>query len=187
MHFEFTDTGIKGIRLIHVRRFPDKRGFLEEQYKTSEFENQNTRPVFRQVNHSFSVRGTLRGLHFQKAPYGQDKLIYVVSGKILDVAVDLRTHSPTYGKHVSFELSDHNQKMLWVPAGFAHGFLAQVDSHVVYSLSNEYHKEAQCGVIWNDKELAIEWGIENPLLSDKDKGLPNFSSIRETKYFDYSE
>ncbi|MEM3192067.1 MAG: dTDP-4-dehydrorhamnose 3,5-epimerase, partial [Candidatus Parvarchaeota archaeon] len=134
---------------------------------------------FVQDNHSWSIKNTLRGLHFQKEPYSQAKLIRCISGEILDVAVDIRKNKKTFGKHVKINLSAENKNMFYIPEGFAHGFLVLSDyAEVIYKVSKFYNKESDSGIIWNDPELAIEWPVKNPLLSEKDRSRPRFSEIK---------
>lgn len=134
---------------------------------------------FVQDNQSFSKKGVLRGLHFQKAPYAQGKLISVIFGKVLDVVVDIRKSSPTFGKYFKCVLDDEKHNMLYVPEGMAHGFLALEDSLFVYKCTSFYHKESEAGIVWNDDELAIDWGVSDPILSEKDAVLPSFHQVME--------
>ncbi|MGC8709981.1 MAG: dTDP-4-dehydrorhamnose 3,5-epimerase, partial [Thermoplasmata archaeon] len=129
-------------------------------------------------NHSFSIKNTLRGLHFQKRPYAQSKLVRCISGEIMDVAVDLRKNSVTFGKFAKVILSSENKDMLYIPEGFAHGFLVLSDyAEVIYKVNNFYSKEADSGIIWNDPDIGIDWPIENPIISQKDKSLPRLRDI----------
>ena len=134
---------------------------------------------FVQDNHSLSIKNTLRGLHFQREPYAQSKLVRCITGSILDVAVDIRKDSSTFGKHVKVVLSSEDKKMLYIPRGFAHGFLVLSDvAEVLYKVDNFYSKGYESGIIWNDNELGIDWPITNPILSEKDKGLPSFAELK---------
>ena len=172
MPFTFEPLSIPDVLLITPKVFSDERGFFEETYKKSEFNRHNLEMSFVQDNHSFSQKHTLRGLHFQNPPHAQGKLVRCIEGRILDIAVDIRAGSPSFGKWVSAELSGENHRMLWIPEGFGHGFLAKVDSHVEYKVTREYSKESEAGIIWNDPKLNISWGIDNPLVSDKDSMWP---------------
>lgn len=173
MAFEFKRLEIPDVILITSKAFSDERGFFMESYKESEFKANGINFEFKQDNHSKSSKKVLRGLHYQLEPYAQGKLVRVITGKIFDVAVDIRRGSPTFGKWVSAELSEDNKKMLWIPPGFAHGFLALEDNtNVLYKSTNEYSKESERGILWNDLEIGIKWPLDNPLLSDKDKKHP---------------
>lgn len=173
MPFSFTPTAISGIVLIEPRVFPDARGFFMETYKRSEFAAHGIDEAFVQCNHSRSARGTLRGLHYQREPKAQGKLVRVLSGEIYDVVVDMRKGSSTYGKWLGGVLSVKNKQMLYVPGGFAHGFCVTSDeADVTYMTTAEYAPEFEAGVIWNDPELAIDWPIRNPELSPRDRAWP---------------
>jgi dTDP-4-dehydrorhamnose 3,5-epimerase len=170
---------IPDVKLVEPAVFNDTRGYFLESYKKSCFENSGIKFDFVQDNHSFSVKNTIRGMHFQKKPYEQGKLVSVITGKIMDVAVDLRPNSKYFKKYVYAILSEENKKMLWVPPGFAHGFLAMEDSHVLYKVTSEYNKEYEAGIIWNDPEIAIKWPVNSPLLSEKDLKLPFLKNIEK--------
>lgn len=185
MPFDFNHLDIPEVILVTPKKFKDERGFFEETYKRTEFINGGIDREFQQDNHSFSVKGTLRGLHFQNPPNAQGKLVRCLKGKILDIAVDIRKGSPTIGKWVGEILSGDNSRMLWIPEGFAHGFLALEDSHVEYKATNEYSKESEDGIIWNDDSFNINWGIENPLISQKDFMWPSFN--KSNSKFTYNE
>ena len=173
MAFEFKRLEIPDVIIITPKAFSDERGFFMESYKESEFKENGINFEFKQDNHSKSSKKVLRGLHYQLEPYAQGKLVRVITGKIFDVAVDIRRGSPTFGKWVSAELSEDNKKMLWIPPGFAHGFLSLEDNtNVLYKSTNEYNKESERGISWNDPEIGIKWPFDNPLLSDKDKKHP---------------
>jgi dTDP-4-dehydrorhamnose 3,5-epimerase len=164
---------IPEVILVKPQARGDARGFFKEHYKHSEFVANGIPDVFIQDNHSCSIRGTLRGLHYQKLPAPQAKLVSVIRGKILDVAVDIRKGSPTYGEYVALELSDENHHQLYVPVGFAHGFLVLSDyADLFYKVTGEYSAEHDRGILWNDSSIGIDWNIEHPLLSDKDKMQP---------------
>ena len=175
MPFEFIETEIKGVILIKPRVFGDSRGFFMETYKKSDFEKAGIDTDFVQDNHSKSIKGVLRGLHFQKEPFAQGKLVRCIRGKIFDVAVDIRKDSPTFGKWVGFELSEDNKLMLWIPKGFAHGFLTLSDeAEVIYKVSGgEYTPDYDAGIRWNDPDIGIKWPLDGePILSEKDKKAP---------------
>jgi len=174
MSFKFKkNNAISGIILIENQVFSDERGFFTETYKASEFLNNSIVDKFVQENHSRSKKGVLRGLHYQKNPMAQDKLVRCVRGSIFDVAVDIRKGSPTYGNWAGFFLSENNKDMLYIPRGFAHGFCAiEDDSEIIYKCTNEYSPENEAGIIWNDPSIAINWPIGNPILSEKDLKYP---------------
>ena len=177
MPFEFIKTEMPDVILVKPKVFNDKRGFFMETYKKSDFESAGIDTDFVQDNHSKSIKGVLRGLHFQKEPFAQGKLVRCVKGKIFDVAVDIRKGSPTFGKWVGYELSDENRLMLWIPKGFAHGFLTLSDeAEVIYKVSGgEYAPEYDAGIRWNDPDINIRWPldeVEQVLLSGKDRNLP---------------
>jgi dTDP-4-dehydrorhamnose 3,5-epimerase len=162
-------TKIDDLILILPDVFPDQRGYFFESFQKEKFHILGIDAEFVQDNESMSGKGVLRGLHFQKPPFSQGKLVRVVRGSVLDVAVDLRKNSKTYGKWESSVLSADNKQMMWIPEGFAHGFLVLEDDSIFqYKCSNYYNKESECGIIWNDPDLKIEWGIENPVVSEKD-------------------
>lgn len=177
MPFLFLATDLPEVVVITPRRFTDERGWFAETYKKSDFTSAGINESFVQDNHSMSALGTIRGLHYQLAPYGQGKLVSVAGGKAWDVAVDVRRSSPTFGNWVGVELSAENGRLLWIPPGFAHGFLAlEEDTHLVYKCTAEYHSASERSVRWNDESLAIRWP-ESPaggdyLLSDKDANAP---------------
>ncbi len=173
MPFNFIKADIDGVIIVEPRSFGDSRGFFLESYKKSEFVSNGIDVEFKQDNHSYSTKGVLRGLHYQKTPAAQAKLVRVIKGAVWDVAVDIRRDSPTFKKWIAMELSEKNNTMFYIPEGFAHGFLALTDEvHLIYKCSNEYTPQCDAGIIWNDPEIAIKWPIENPLLSDKDTVLP---------------
>ncbi|OQY03697.1 MAG: dTDP-4-dehydrorhamnose 3,5-epimerase [Bacteroidetes bacterium 4572_117] len=170
------ETGIKDLYVIEPRVFNDDRGYFFESFNKHNFQNLNLKLDFIQDNESFSAYGVIRGLHYQLAPYAQTKLLRVVSGKILDVAVDLRKDSPTFGQHYSVALSSDNKLQLLVPKGFAHGFSVLSKTVVVnYKCDSYYNKESERGVFYADPELNIDWGVKtgDAIVSDKDKILPN--------------
>lgn len=164
------------------KRFEDQRGWFSETYNTNVFSRQMPDIVFVQDNHSFSApRYTLRGLHFQKPPHAQHKLVRCIRGRIFDVAVDVRQGSPTYGQWVGTELSAANGRQLFVPIGFAHGFLTlEPETEVIYKVSDFYAPECDSGIRWDDPALNIDWGLPSgaaPLLSAKDEKLPPFAGL----------
>ena len=175
MPFIFEDTALQDVKIVTPRVFPDGRGSFLESYKRTDFVKAGIDEDFVQDNHSKSAGGVIRGLHYQKAPHAQAKLLRCVIGSIYDVVVDMRKGSPTFGKWVGVELSADNHKMIFVPEGFAHGFAA-LSEHVeiLYKVSKEYCKAAEGGVIWNDPNLGIEWRMKEPTLSEKDAILPSF-------------
>lgn len=170
MPFKFQPQAIEEVILVEPKVFGDARGFFMETYKKSDFFANGITVEFNQDNHSKSTKGVLRGLHFQKSPHGQAKLVRCSKGRIYDVAVDIRKDSPTFGKYVKVELSEENKKMLFIPEGFAHGFVALTDDvELLYKASGEYCPDADCGILWNDKDINIDWGIDfAPILSEKD-------------------
>lgn len=173
MPFNFTPQRIPELVLVEARSFGDARGLFRELWKQSDFADHGIDARFVQDNHSRSVRGVLRGLHFQRPPRAQGKLVYVLNGEILDIAVDVRKSSPTYGQWVSAVLSDANGHALWVPAGFAHGFVVRSEmAHLMYKVTDVYSPECDAGILWNDPDLKIDWGVDAPLLSPKDTQLP---------------
>lgn len=174
------ETNLKGCLIIEPSIFKDERGYFFETYQKEIFDKTIGNTVdFVQTNQSFSVKGTLRGLHFQIGKFAQAKLVSVPKGKILDVVVDLRKNSPTLGQHFRIELSEYNHKMLFIPRGMAHGFLALEETIFTYQCDNYYNRESERGVFYNDPDLSINWeyDTENIIVSEKDKLLPNFKSI----------
>ena len=172
MPFTFKKLAIPDVVLIEPHSFSDDRGFFFESFKESDFFSNGIDKKFVQDNFSHSVHGVIRGLHFQKAPKTQAKLVTVLKGKIFDVAVDIRKNSPTYGKWVSEILSSDTHNLLYVPEGFAHGFCVISDeADVLYKVSNEYSQEHERSIIWNDPKLNIQWPIKKPIISNKDNKL----------------
>jgi dTDP-4-dehydrorhamnose 3,5-epimerase len=173
MPFTFTSLRIPDVILVQPRVFPDARGFFLETYKYSDFAANGISETFVQDNHSRSAKGVLRGLHYQNPPAAQGKLVRAARGAIFDVAVDIRPGSATFGQWVGEILSDENHRMLYLPPGFAHGFLTLSDwADVSYKATAAYAPELDSGVIWNDPGIAIQWPIETPILSPKDAALP---------------
>ena len=163
------ETNIPGLFEIMPQVFGDDRGYFFESYSKEAFAKFDVNFEFVQDNQSLSNKGVLRGLHFQNPPYAQGKLVRVIQGAVLDVVVDIRKGSPTYGKHHKVMLTGENKMMFWIPPGFAHGFLTLADNTIFsYKCTNLYNKESEGSVLWNDPELAIDWNVENPLLSSKD-------------------
>lgn len=176
---EKLETTLKDAYLIKPQFFNDERGFFVETYSKQKFADLGIDADFVQDNHSMSVtRGVLRGLHFQKPPYAQAKLVRVTRGAVYDVIVDLRKDSPTFGKWEGFELTENNHLMLFVPRGFAHGFCTLEDyTEFQYKCDNLYNKESEGGLLWNDSELKIYWPVKEPILSAKDKEHPMFKDF----------
>lgn len=172
---------IAGVMLLEPRKFGDHRGFFSETYNARALAAQGFDRVFVQDNHSLSAaRGTVRGLHYQSPPFAQDKLVRVTRGAILDVAVDIRRGSPTYGDHVAVELSAENWRQLLVPAGFAHGFVTLTDDvEVMYKVTDYYAPDHDHGLLWSDPDLGIDWGLDAAAatLSDKDRAQPGFAAL----------
>lgn len=179
MGFIFHKTELDGVIFVEPKVFGDSRGFFMETYKASEFAENGIDIKFNQDNHSKSTKGVIRGLHFQYYPKPQAKLVRCYRGKIFDVAVDIRPDSKNFGKWFGVELSEENKKMLYIPEGFAHGFSVLSDeAEVLYKASNEYAPECDAGIRWNDEELNINWQVETPLVSEKDKILPTLSEYK---------
>lgn len=175
---KFSKVDIDGLVVIEPTIFEDDRGYFFESYNKDTFQKNGVADTFVQDNQSKSQKGVLRGLHFQKPPYAQAKLVRVVQGSVLDVAVDLRKDSVTYGQYFSVVLTAENKKMFFLPEGFAHGFLTLEDDTIFsYKCSNVYHSESEDAVLWNDEQLNIDWGIENPILSGKDIAAKLFNEF----------
>ncbi|HEX2226764.1 MAG TPA: dTDP-4-dehydrorhamnose 3,5-epimerase [Candidatus Binatia bacterium] len=173
MPFRFTPVGLPEVILIQPAVFPDARGFFMELYKYSEFSRNGIAEQFVQANHSHSSRNTLRGLHYQKKPQAQGKLVRAVIGEIFDVVVDIRKGSPRYGRWAATRLSASNNNILYIPPGFAHGAWVMSDeASLLYMVTQEYAPECEAGVIWNDPELAICWPAGDPVLSERDRKWP---------------
>tara|TARA_B110000003_G_scaffold268010_1_gene296948 strand:- start:1237 stop:1779 length:543 start_codon:yes stop_codon:yes gene_type:complete len=172
-------TFIEGLLIIEPSLFKDDRGVFYESYNKNKL-NKNISIVFVQDNESKSIKGVIRGLHFQRPPFEQTKLVRCVNGNILDVVVDLRKDSKTYGKYFSVQLSSENNKQLLVPGGFAHGFQVLSDEAIVnYKVDKYYNSDSDSGIIWNDKDLQIKWNHEvDPILSDKDLNLESFKNFK---------
>lgn len=175
---QITTTPIEGLLVVQPKVFGDHRGYFMETYNEGAFRAAGLPTDFVQDNQSFSGKGILRGLHFQAPPYEQGKLVRVIRGAVLDVALDLRTSSATYGQHFAIRLTEENKTMVWIPAGFAHGFLTlEDDTLFAYKVTGLYNKESEGGILWNDPDIGIEWGIDQPVLSDKDLILPRLADF----------
>jgi dTDP-4-dehydrorhamnose 3,5-epimerase len=175
----FTTTPLPGVIVFEPRVFPDDRGFFFESYNQRLFNENNILNVFVQDNQSFSSYGVIRGLHYQREPHAQSKLVRVVQGKILDVVVDLRTGSPAFGKSFGIELSAENKKQLFIPRGFAHGFsVLSETAELAYKCDQFYNKQSESGIRYNDPYLKIDWKIpsDKALISEKDAQLPEFNA-----------
>jgi len=178
MPFDFVKCEIPGVVIIEPRVFEDERGFFLETYKKTDFAKNGIDVDFHQDNHSLSAKNVLRGLHYQTPPAGQAKLVRVLRGAAWDVAVDIRKGSATFKKWIAVELSEANRKMLYIPEGFAHGFVALTDDmHLLYKCSAEYSPSHDTGIIWNDPDIGIDWPVDNPILSGKDKTLPTLNEV----------
>ncbi len=180
MGFERIETALDGLILIEVETFPDERGFLVETFRQDRMRELGIDCEFVQDNHSRSLKGTLRGIHFQTSP-GQAKLVRCGRGRILDVAVDLRRSSPNFGRWEAHELSDENQRQLFIPVGFGHGFLVLTgDADVIYRLSSYYDPKTEAGIAWNDPDVGIEWPATGYLISDRDQQAPRLAEVRDS-------
>ena len=173
-------TGFEGLVELYPQNFEDQRGYFFEIYNEAKYSDLGFNWNFIQDNQSFSKKNVVRGLHFQKEPHAQDKLVMAINGKILDVVVDLRTDSPTFGKHYKAILDGKTHNQLFIPKGFAHGFAALEDSIFLYKCTDIYHKASESGIIWNDPELGIEWEIDTPIISEKDEELPTFQAFKDS-------
>ena len=180
----FIETKIPDVIIIETKVFTDDRGYFFESFRQDQFQEKVGKINFVQENESYSTYGSLRGLHYQLPPFAQSKLVRVVKGSVLDIAVDIRKSSPTFGQCVSLELNDVDKKQLFIPQGFAHGFITLSENAIFqYKVDNYYNKESERGIIYNDKELGIDWKIpEGEMkLSDKDKQL---RGLEEAELFD---
>ena len=174
---QIKETGFDGLLELTPNVFNDDRGWFYEFYKENTLKQLGIDRKFPQENLSFSQKGVIRGLHFQLPPHEQAKLVTVISGSVLDVVVDLRKHSRTFGKIYCCPLDSANKKMLLVPEGFAHGFAALEDSIFFYKCSRVFNKPSESGLLWNDPQLSIPWPVKDPIVSDKDKLLPTFEEL----------
>lgn len=173
-------TEITGLLILEPVAFADERGFFMETYNRDRYREAGIEAEFVQDNFSSSKKGVVRGLHYQAPPMAQGKLVFVVRGRVLDVAVDIRAGSPTYGKHVAVELSAENHKQFWIPAGFAHGFVAlEDDTLFAYKCTAPYSKEHDRGVLWSDPAIGINWSVDDPIVSEKDKAQPLLADIAQ--------
>jgi len=180
---DIENTAIKDVIIVTPKRFGDSRGFFSEVWNQKNLASAGITDDFVQDNHAFSAeKGTLRGLHYQTDPHAQGKLVRVTRGAVLDVAVDIRQGSPTFGQHVAVELSADNWRQLWVPKGFAHGYVTLTENtEFLYKVSGQYSPENEAGIIWSDPDLDINWGVtgDQVRLSDKDKLLPRFKDQKQ--------
>jgi dTDP-4-dehydrorhamnose 3,5-epimerase len=173
MPFSFESLSIPDVILITPKLFPDDRGYFLESFKSSDFLSNHLPRQFVQDNVSFSRKNVIRGMHFQKKPKEQGKLVSVIKGRVLDVAIDLRRESPTFRKWLARELDDTHHAMLYIPEGFAHGFLSLTDDvFVLYKCTNEYDPVADAGIRWDDPDIGITWPVSHPVVSEKDQKLP---------------
>lgn len=174
---QIKQTGFDGLVQLVPDIFHDERGWFFELYKETALKEFGIDMGFPQENLSYSRKGVIRGLHFQRAPHAQAKLAAVISGRVVDVVADLRKGSPTFGKTYVCELDSASRKMLLVPEGFAHGFAALEDSVFFYKCSNVFHKPSESGIVWNDRTLGIDWPVADPIVSEKDRVLPTFEEL----------
>lgn len=174
---EVRKTPIEGLVEIIPTIFKDDRGWFYEFYNEKTFQNAGIPYKFVQENTSYSIKGVVRGLHFQLAPHAQGKLVTVLKGKVMDAVVDIRPGSPTFGQSFTVVLDGERRNMLMVPEGFAHGFVALEESLFHYKCTNFYNKAAESGILWNDPALKIDWGVASPIVSDKDKVLPTLDEL----------
>lgn len=181
MPFIFEKQTIPEVILIKPKIFGDNRGFFMESYKKSDFVANGINVDFVQDNHSKSSKGVLRGLHYQAKPHAQAKLIKCVKGEIYDIAVDIRPNSPTFSKYIKVKLSEENKEMLFIPEGFAHGFVVLTnEAELIYKTNAEYNAKNDRGILWNDKDININWEIDfEPILSEKDKNQPTLKEINK--------
>ena len=171
-------TPIEGLLVIEPNVFSDERGHFFESWSRESFNGKGLELDFVQDNQSLSCKGALRGLHFQNPPFAQGKLVRVIKGSVIDVAVDIRKNSSTYGQHYSVELSEENKTAFWIPPGFAHGFVSLEDGTIfTYKCTEVYNKKSEGALVWNDETLNINWGVDHPLVSDKDMVAGNFNDF----------
>jgi dTDP-4-dehydrorhamnose 3,5-epimerase len=181
---EITKTKIEGLLIIKPDVFPDERGYFYESFNIRKYQGNNIETNFVQDNISKSRKGTLRGLHYQVGDKAQGKLCFVLEGRVLDVAVDLRLNSPTFGKHFSIELSEDNHLQFWIPVGFGHGFSVLSDTAIFqYKCTNYYSKENERTILYNDPVLNIDWKIDNPIVSTKDLKANPFQEFEKEMFF----
>jgi dTDP-4-dehydrorhamnose 3,5-epimerase len=178
-YMETVQTKIKGLLVIQPKVFQDDRGYFFEPYNKNGLAKLGIYDDFSQDNQSMSQKDVLRGLHFQNPPFAQSKLVRVIKGAVWDVAVDIRKDSPTYGEYFGIELNETNKTILYIPAGFAHGFKTLEDNTIfLYKCSALYNKESEDSIYWNDPDIGIPWNIENPILSEKDKNAKLFKNFK---------
>ena len=176
---QILETPIQGLLVIKPNIFEDERGYFFESWSQKAFLDIGLDLNFVQDNQSLSQKGVLRGLHFQNPPFAQGKLVRVIKGSVIDVAVDIRKDSITYGQYFSIELSEKNNKVFWIPAGFAHGFVALEDDTIFsYKCTEVYNKKSEESILWNDTQLNINWGETNPLVSNKDMNAKRFKDFK---------
>tara|TARA_B110000908_G_scaffold127798_1_gene149958 strand:+ start:5211 stop:5753 length:543 start_codon:yes stop_codon:yes gene_type:complete len=172
-------TPIENLLVLEPKVFEDERGYFFESFNKKKFEDIGIKESFVQDNQSLSNKNVLRGLHFQAPPFAQGKLVRVITGSVLDIAVDIRKESATYGKYFSIILSEQNKKMFWIPPGFAHGFLTLEDQTIFsYKCSGDYNPSSEGSLLWNDPQLNIEWNIDEPIVSAKDQEAQAFTSFK---------
>ena len=171
---------IDGLFEIIPDVYGDERGYFFESFNAKMLQDEGLNLSFIQDNQSFSKKGVLRGIHFQKNPVEQGKLVRVISGQVLDIAIDLRPDSISFGKYQKIILDGELNNIIYIPEGFGHGFYAYKDSILFYKCTNIYSREHESGIVWNDPDLAIDWDVGNPVLSNKDQSLPSFKSVMET-------
>ena len=176
---EIKQTSLPGVLEIFPRVFPDSRGYFFESFRQDWLDKMGVQESWVQDNQSFSQMGTVRGIHFQRGAHAQAKLVRVIAGKVLDVAVDLRKGSPTFGQVYSTILDTEKNNLLYIPAGFGHGFSVLDDAVFVYKCSNYYHKDSEGGVLWSDPALGIDWQVAEPIVSEKDQILPSLAEFVE--------
>lgn len=176
---KFIKTPIEGLLVIEPTVFGDERGYFYESFREDKFNEAAGKQIkFVQENQSLSGKSIVRGLHFQNPPFAQGKLVRVLKGAVIDVAVDIRKNSPTYGEHFSIKLTEENKKMFWIPEGFAHGFSSLSEGTIfVYKCTNYYNKDSEGSILWSDKDLKINWEVSNPIISEKDKLGEEFRSF----------
>jgi dTDP-4-dehydrorhamnose 3,5-epimerase len=176
---EIKQTSLPGVLEIFPRVFPDSRGYFFESFRQDWLDKLGVHESWVQDNQSFSQKGTVRGLHFQRGAHAQAKLVRVIAGKVLDVAVDLRKGSPSFGQVYSTILDTEKNNLLYIPAGFGHGFSVLEDAVFVYKCSNYYHKDSEGGVLWSDPALGIDWQVAEPIVSEKDQILSSLAEFVE--------
>jgi dTDP-4-dehydrorhamnose 3,5-epimerase len=178
MPFLFKLLSIPGVILVEPKVFPDDRGYFLETFKSSDFLANNIPNKFVQDNLSFSRKNVIRGMHFQNKPKEQGKLVSVIKGRVLDVAVDIRRESPTFMKWIAVELNDSQHAMLYIPEGLAHGFLSLTEGvHLLYKCTKEYDPKLDSGFRWDDPDIGIKWPVNNPVISEKDRQLPYLKQL----------